>query len=408
MKWSFSRTRRAIRRGNAARDLRDWQTALLCYRKALTLDPGLQRIWVQYGHCHKELGRLDDAEVFYRKALHLDPQSADTWLQLGHVLKLKGERTQAADAYASGAALDPGNLHIARELSAIAPPGPAPSFGTVIIGTMGLCNASCIHCPTGKAETAHVPRTPMTMAMFESLIGQIADTGWPIRGQISFGLFGDGLLDPHVVERARLVRERLPHAWLSVNTNGAAYNPQRHHALKDYASILAVHIESLDPQVYAHLMAPLRLERVLPKIEQILADFPGKVDISIPTSRLNKDELPALKEYFLARGALNVRSDPLSARCGQDHTLFNELALKSEPGSCRADVLDDLIVDCDGRVLICCNDFGREEPVGELAADSLAAVLAGARRRQIAKTLDAGAWREMKTCSKCAYSPGFG
>lgn len=408
----ISPKRRAIRRGNIARDQRDWKAALGWYGEALRLDPSLGHIWVQYGHATKEFGDLENAETAYRSALNLSPNIADTYLQLGHVLKLKGKVVDAEKAYARAAKLDPDHSETARELAAIRNALGLTvrdeMFKAVIIGTMGLCNASCIHCPTGKAETAHVPRTPMPMSLFERIIDEIAETGRTIRGQMSFGLFGDGLLDPFVVERARMVRQKLPQVWLSINTNGAAYNPGRHRRLKDYASIMAVHIESLKPDVYNRLMAPLQLKNVLPKIEQILEDFPKQVDISIPTNRLNVDELPELKDYFSKRGALNVRSDPLSARCADDRALFEELALSSEPGSCRSDILDDLIIDCDGTVLLCCNDFQRKEPVGNLTRDSLLAVLDGVRRKQIAETLDKGGWSTMKTCSKCAYSPGLG
>jgi radical SAM protein with 4Fe4S-binding SPASM domain len=403
---------RAIRRGNIARSQRDWRTAGNEYAEALRLDPSLHHIWVQYGHSLKEIGWLDDAEEAYRNALHLSPGLFDTHLQLGHVLKLKGAFAEAQRAYAKAAALQPDHSEIIRELAAIrramglSVRGEA--FQAVIIGTTGLCNASCIHCPTGKVETAHVPRTPMPMPLFERILNEIAESGRPIRAQMSFGLFGDGLVDPFVVERAKMVRKRLPEIWLSVNTNGAAYNSERHRVLKDYASIIVVHIESLKPDVYNKLMAPLRLERVLPRIDLILQDFPKQVDISIPTNRLNVEELPTMRKRFLDAGALGVRSDPLNARCAKDHTLFNELALSSEPGSCRADILDDLIIDCDGQVLLCCNDFQRQEPVGNLASESLAAVLDGIRRKQVAEILDNGAWATMKTCSKCAYSPGLG
>lgn len=408
----ISPKRRAIRRGNIARDRRDWKAAFGWYGEALRLDPSLSHIWVQYGHATKECGDLEDAETAYRRALTLSPNIADTYLQLGHVLKLRGKGVDAEKAYAKAARLAPDHSEIARELAAIRSAlgltARDEMFKAVIIGTTGLCNASCVHCPTGKAETAHVPRTPMPMSLFERIIDEIAETGRTIRGQMSFGLFGDGLLDPYVVRRAEMVRRKLPHVWLSINTNGAAYNPKRHRSLKDYASIIAVHIESLDPDVYNRLMAPLQLKNVLPKIEQILEDFPKQVDISIPTSRLNVDELPDLREFFSKRGALNVRSDPLSARCADDHALFDELARSSEPGSCRADILDDLIIDCDGTVLLCCNDFQRQEPVGNLMQDSLFTVLDGMRRSQVAEILDGGGWSTMKTCSKCAYSPGLG
>src|SRR4051794_18537400 len=87
----------------------------------------------------------------------------------------------------------------------------------LFLGTTGLCNASCAHCPTGKPTTDHVPRAPMRLDLFKSLMRQLSEGGYTIEQQVSFGLFGDGLVDPLVVQRAEILRDHLPHARLSIN-----------------------------------------------------------------------------------------------------------------------------------------------------------------------------------------------
>jgi MoaA/NifB/PqqE/SkfB family radical SAM enzyme len=418
----FENAERFVRQGDKARDGRQWTAAREAYARAVQLDPSMDNIWVQYGHALKETGHLREAESAYRSALVIAPEISDTYLQLGHVLKLLGQRPEAATAYGKALELDPASKHAENELRFLAlDPSIAPlvanlasSIGVelskqlrcVILGTTGICNASCIHCPTGKSETGHVPRTPMPMALFEKIIRSLADGGYTIAVQMSFGLFGDGLLDPLVVERAKLLREVMPSVRLSVNTNGAAYNRDRHKPLIPHTSILALHVESLIPAVYDKLMTPLRAERVFPKIEQLLEDFQGKVVVSIPASRLNKEELPAMRQYFLDRGALYVSFDRLSNRCREDRTVFDELSLGiPHKTRCNCTALKDLIIDCDGKVLVCCNDFQRLEPVGELGKDSLVDVMASNRRLEIERMLDAGEWDSIKTCNNC-YADG--
>jgi len=411
-----------VRLGDSARDARNWVEAREAYAQAVQLDPSMDHIWVQYGHALKETGHLREAESAYRSALVAAPEVSDTYLQLGHVLKLLGRRPEAATAYSKALELEPASKHAENELRTLAlDPVIAPLVANlasgigvdlskqlrcVIIGTTGICNASCLHCPTGKLETDHVPRTPMQMALFEKIIRSLADGGYTIAIQMSFGLFGDGLLDPLVVERANLLRSVMPAVRLSVNTNGAAYNRDRHRPLIPYTSILALHVESLVPAVYDKLMSPLRAERVFPKIEQLLEDFQGKVVVSIPASRLNKEELPAMRQYFLDRGALYVSFDRLSNRCREDRTVFDSLSLGTpQPTRCSSGALKDLIIDCDGKVLICCNDFQRLEPVGQLGQDSLADVMASQRRLEIERMLNAGEWARIKTCNNC-YADG--
>lgn len=287
--------------------------------------------------------------------------------------------------------------------------GQAPHIHALILGTSGTCNASCIHCPTGKASTAHVPRGTMSMALFRKIVDGIAEDGVAL-AHVGFGLFGDGLVDPLVVERARYFRRRLPDAPLAVNTNGAAYNPGRHAELRDLVSSLALHCESLVPATYDRLMAPLKARNVFPKYLAILRDFPGKVRVSVPVSRANLDELVTLRTWFLEHGAREVSFDGLSSRCAEDLGVFQALALAPVRIRCSAAVTNDLIVDCDGAVLPCCNDFAREQPIGNLAIESLRETLANLARRQFAQKMRDGAHDTIPLCTRCfgdVRTPGF-
>lgn len=274
-------------------------------------------------------------------------------------------------------------------------------LGAVGIGTTGTCNASCIHCPTGKASTANSPRGTMPMSIFHKIIDGIVEEGVAVDSHIGFGLFGDGLVDPMVVERARYVHEKLPDVIFSVNTNGAAYNSSKHKVLFPYVTLIALHCESLTPETYDYLMTPLRAKNVFPKYEQILRDFPGKVRVSVPVSRANREELPMIREWFLSRGAKEVVFDPMSSRCMEDLSLFQKLSLSPARVLCTSAVTHDLIVDCDGAVLPCCNDFAREQPIGNLAIETFRETMTNLARRQFAQTMDEGRHDEVPLCTRC-------
>ena len=296
------------------------------------------------------------------------------------------------------------DLPLARRELAKARPrgaGDVPHLGAVGIGTTGTCNSACVHCPTGKASTANSPRGTMPMDLFRKIIDGIADEGVAIESHIGFGLFGDGLVDPFVVERAQYLRERLPDALFSVNTNGAAYNGAKHKALYPYVTLIALHCESLTPATYDYLMTPLRAKNVFPKYEQILRDFPGKVRVSVPVSRANRDELVTIRDWFIARGAKEVVFDPMSSRCMEDLSLFHDLSLAPARIRCNASVTRDLIVDCDGAVVPCCNDFVREQPLGNLAIESFRETMTNVARRQFAQTMDEGRHDDVPLCTRC-------
>jgi len=98
--------RSGIARADRARDAGQWARAARHYRQALSEEPELPAIWVQYGHMLKELGDVPAAEAAYRQSLRFDPENADTHLQLGHALNLQGRAEAAEAAYRNAAALN--------------------------------------------------------------------------------------------------------------------------------------------------------------------------------------------------------------------------------------------------------------------------------------------------------------
>lgn len=321
----------------------------------------------------------------------------------GGMAKYRHHPRLAGLSYRAARLLGPDLKLTQREIAKLRPrpQGGVPHLDSVTLGTSGTCNASCIHCPTGKASTANSPRGTMPMALFHKIIDGIAEEGVAVNSHLSFGLFGDGLVDPMVLERARYVREKLPDVLFSVNTNGAAYNGAKHKPLFPYVTLLSLHCESLTPATYDRLMTPLRAKNVFPKYEQILRDFPGKVRVSVPVSRANRGELTSIRDWFMARGAKEVVFDPMSSRCMQDLTLFRELSLAPSRIRCTSAVTRDLIVDCDGAVIPCCNDFVREQPIGNLAIETFHETMTNLARRQFAETMDAGEHDKVPLCTRC-------
>ena len=119
------------------------------------------------------------------------------------------------------------------------------------------------------------------MSLFKQIVNQLAASEVTVAGPISFGLFGDGLVDPNVVERVAYLRERLPTSFINVNTNGAAYLRDKHIQLLETINAVSLHIESLNAFTYNRLMAPLRLDRVLPRCLALAEDFGKKLFISV-------------------------------------------------------------------------------------------------------------------------------
>jgi len=108
------------RKGDAARDARDWLQAAELYQQHLDRNPEDFPIWVQRGHALKEAGLLDEAEASYAMAARLKDNDPDLLLSRGHLAKQRGELAIAQGFYQLSHAIDR-NPFAAEELT-----GPSP------------------------------------------------------------------------------------------------------------------------------------------------------------------------------------------------------------------------------------------------------------------------------------------
>jgi radical SAM protein with 4Fe4S-binding SPASM domain len=280
---------------------------------------------------------------------------------------------------------------------------PSGRLRHIVIGTTSVCNASCVHCPTNKEMTKHLPKKFMPWEIFEKSIRGIRDTGLPIDGIISFGLFAESLLDPLIVKRAAFTKEMLPHVTLNLNSNGAPLTEELARALGKYVDVFSIHIESVDARVYHELMFPLRAENVFPKVEMLIRECGRPVNISFPVHKKNVHELEAIRAYWLSRGASNIYPLPFYNRC-TDSLRFRELAVGSPtPTQCRQELASDLIIDWDGAVLACCDDFLKRKVIGDIRVESVRETLASPARKNLFEEMRDGRWADVVGCKDCFY-----
>ncbi|CAF9942759.1 hypothetical protein IMSHALPRED_004616 [Imshaugia aleurites] len=99
---------KARKTADAARDRRDWATALLHYKIATSIDPRSVAIHVQAGNMAKELGDYVQAQLLYISAVRLTGID-DIHLQMGHLAKLRGQMAEALWYYSMAADENPAN-----------------------------------------------------------------------------------------------------------------------------------------------------------------------------------------------------------------------------------------------------------------------------------------------------------
>lgn len=262
---------------------------------------------------------------------------------------------------------------------------------SIFIGTTNVCNANCPHCPTNKKMTAHLDRGCMSMDLFERIIRQL--DGVTIGDSILFGVFGEPFADPLLEQRIGLIRQFRPDLPIDIVTNAGLADAQRVATIAEHIRVLAIHIEATTPDLYNKLMWPLKAAQVFPTVDEILAIAGNRVTITTPLHRANCHEASAIRHRWGRRGN-SVLFNPLQTRA-TDRTSAKQNALAPTAGFWRADLVDLLVIDWDGTVLLTCDDFLRRQPLGNLRTQSLKEILDGEPRRQAFDDLRSYRWTRL-------------
>jgi radical SAM protein with 4Fe4S-binding SPASM domain len=269
----------------------------------------------------------------------------------------------------------------------------------VIFGTTSVCNASCLHCPTNKEYLRNFPHGWMNLELFTKILHELAEGGFP--GWLLFGLFGEPLEDPLLQPRLRLIKQLLPEARISIATNCGVYEPQKHAAVVELADDIGVHVEGISPEVYDRFMHPLKAERVFPKIVSLLSVAKDKkVHITTPVHKGNLAELPAIVKYFEGYGAGEPHFTQIGNRSWKDGP-WSQLSLLPVGGYCIPDDLKTFVVDWDGAVLGCCQDFSKSARLGDLTQQSVAEILNGKAWLEMFEIHRTKNWCQKEACRHC-------
>jgi GT2 family glycosyltransferase/glycosyltransferase involved in cell wall biosynthesis len=96
-----------LSQADALNSERRWDEAASEYRRFLALRSDLAPVWVQLGHCQKELGDMDASEKSYRRAIDVDPNHWDAYIHLADVLKRCSNLAESFNLLAHVAAHSP-------------------------------------------------------------------------------------------------------------------------------------------------------------------------------------------------------------------------------------------------------------------------------------------------------------
>ncbi|MBI4575769.1 MAG: glycosyltransferase [Planctomycetes bacterium] len=276
-----------------------------------------------------------------------------------------------------------------------AAPPPIPIALDVELATP--CNAACVMCPR---EAITRPSDLMTLDLALRLAAQIGSyaRAFPERPLTIFlAGMGEPLLNPHAEAFVRAVKAEVPSAQVRLVTNGARLGRERLDALMaaglDHVN---VSFNGTDGEAYRRIMGGLERDVVLPRVEDAIARWPGRVGVScVLVGELSGRE-EEVRAFWRERGV-----EPLLVATHSRGGHLDDPAVHrprpprtdAAPG-CRIFSLSNFVAH-DGKVLSCCHDLRGENVVADLAAgDDLLDVLD--RKAEVARR---GTWYPL--CASC-------
>lgn len=207
-------------------------------------------------------------------------------------------------------------------------------FNKIEIETINKCNNNCSFCPANCNDDIR-PLEIMSDDMYENIISQLAKLNYTG----ALGLFSNNepLLDKKILNRCKLARNKLPHVYLYIYTNGILLTPEILSELLKYLDY--IYIDNYND--LNELIGPLK------NIYQYLLDNrvdPAKISIHLR----NKTEV-------------------LSSRGGKAP---NKTEYESIKSSCILP-FSQIIIQPSGKVSLCCNDVYGQIILGDVNEHTL-------------------------------------
>lgn len=110
-------------------------------------------------------------------------------------------------------------------------------FTQVEIETINRCNGTCPFCPVNAHADTRV-RAEMTEELFHSIVDQLAQMDY--KGSVCLFSNNEPFLDKRIQEFSEYMREKLPHAFIHLYTNGTLLTVEKVKAIMPYLDRLII------------------------------------------------------------------------------------------------------------------------------------------------------------------------
>ncbi|MDQ5987036.1 MAG: hypothetical protein CSYNP_02772 [Syntrophus sp. SKADARSKE-3] len=247
----------------------------------------------------------------------------------------------------------------------------------IIVDIHSYCNAKCKICPYQSLKT----KNPMGV-MDEKLFTKIIDEFSMIskrnqsKGHVLFCNMGELFVYPEMAaDRIKyVIRKKLD---FDIQTNATLLTPEIFEMLmaSGFCGSVLISFHGISPDVYRETMG-LNISKTLKNINYLSHNYP-KDKISIQSIPYNwpKGEATRIRSYFHGKG-IKVRMPLPNSRAGLLPQI-NKQKNRTLIGCTAKRPLGEMVICFNGDVVLCCNDMGQQEIIGNVKNNTMQEVWNG-------------------------------
>ncbi|MBN1982136.1 MAG: glycosyltransferase [Chitinivibrionales bacterium] len=271
------------------------------------------------------------------------------------------------------------------------------------IETNTECNARCIMCPYQEVSK-ELPAVTMSVELYEKILRECSSHKSLRR--IEPFLNNEPFTDPRIVDWIALARKMVPHAALTITTNGSLLTPPvADRLIQSGLNAIWFSFNGATRQTYEKIMG-LSFDRVRGNIDYLLSIKPKELAVftnMIDTAPM-QGEIEEAIQHWRSRG-VQSGSSPFVNRAGNvtNFDSLNRRKLSVLPSRICELLFYKMCIASSGDVLLCCMDWRRQVVLGNVGKQTLSEIWNGQIYRQYRHRHENWCSDRLRLCDRCSY-----
>ncbi|HPD81837.1 MAG TPA: radical SAM/SPASM domain-containing protein [Candidatus Pacearchaeota archaeon] len=271
----------------------------------------------------------------------------------------------------------------------------------VDIGTTNLCNAACIMCPHSKLKKMGT----MDMKLYKKIIDNCARLNIKL---ITLSFFGEPFLDKNIIEKIKYAKEKK--MYVGLYSNASLLNKDlSKKIIESGLDGITISFDGYSKETYEKIRKNLKFEITkrnvleLINIKNKMKRLNPKITLVLVELEENKKEIGNFykewKEKVDSINIINMRNwaNDIQKEGTKESFHFNK-KIKRKPCAL---IWLKMIVDWNGDVVLCCDDWNHSIILGNLKKQTIEEIWEGDKLKKIRESHKKGEFYNVPLCAGC-------